>query len=71
MSKLSTGELEFIIKRVLQNAIDAAEEDDNTDFSHGRRLAYYEILDTIKNEFIVRDVDLEPLGLDIALEKLA
>ncbi|MCI6408391.1 MAG: transposase [Lachnospiraceae bacterium] len=71
MSELSISELEFIIKRVLQNANEAVEEDDKSDFSYGKRLAYYEILDTIKNECIARDVDLNSLGLDIVLEKFA
>lgn len=70
MSKITYSELEFIVKRVLQNATDAAEEDDGTDFFDGKKLAYYEILDTIKSEFIVRGVDLKPLGLDICLESL-
>ena len=43
---------------------------DNSDFENGRRLAYYEMLDTIKNELILRDVDISKYGLNINLEEL-
>lgn len=33
-------------------------------------MAYYEILDTIKNELKVRDADLKEFGLDIDLENI-
>ena len=71
MNKLTEFELAFIVARVLDNAKDAASDNDKSDFAEGKRLAYYEILDTIKNELIVRDVDLKQYGLDIELEKLA
>ena len=70
MSKqLSTSELEYIVSRVLQNAKDAAKENDG-EFTDGKKLAYYEILDTIKNELEIRDVDISQFGLDIILEEL-
>ncbi|MGN1132962.1 MAG: hypothetical protein ACI4RN_00755 [Oscillospiraceae bacterium] len=70
MNKLTESELEYIISRVLDNANEAAENADESQFSEGKKLAYYEILDTIKNELIVRDIDVKPLGLDVVLEKL-
>lgn len=70
MSKLTESELEYIISRVLDNANEAAESSDKSQFSEGKKLAYYEILDTIKNELIVRDIDIKSLGLDVILEKL-
>lgn len=33
-------------------------------------MAYYEILDTIKNELKVRDADFKEFGLDIDLENI-
>lgn len=33
-------------------------------------MAYYEILDTIKNELKVRDADLKEFGFDIDLENI-
>lgn len=35
----------------------------------GKRFAYYEILDTIKNELKARGQDLQAFGLHINLEK--
>ena len=72
MEELLTKEgLAYIVSRILDNAKDTFEESktDKSDFIDGKKLAYYEMLDTIKNELIVRDVDLETFGLDINLEK--
>lgn len=69
---LNESVIKFIIARVINNAIDAreeAEQNKNEDFYEGRRLAYYEILDTIKSELIVRDQNLTEFGLDMNLEK--
>lgn len=68
---LTSEAIKYIIARVLDNANDAMEEckDNGTDaFYSGKRLAYYEVLDTIKNELIVRGQDLKEFGLDIDLE---
>ena len=69
-NQLTTAELEYIISRVLSNANDALTNTDNSDFSNGKKEAYYEVLDTIKNELIAREVDIKPFGLDIPLERL-
>lgn len=69
---MTDAAIKFIIERVIENAKDSAEESKqhkNDDFYNGRKLAYYEILDTIKNELDVRDQDLEEFGLNIDLEK--
>lgn len=62
---------DFILERIINNAMDAANEkgDDDT-FQDGKKLAYYEILDTIKNEIIAHDIDASEYGLDTALEDL-
>ena len=70
MNKLTTSKLEFIVSRVLDNAKDTFLSNDNSEFVQGKKLAYYEILDTIKNELEVRDVDTKDFGLDIDLESL-
>ena len=60
--------LAFIISRVLDNAKDAIEESKdspNDEFVQGKRLAYYEILDTIRNELIIRDADLKSMLLEL------
>lgn len=69
-NQLTTAELEFIISRVIQNADEASKESDDSEFIEGKKLAYYEILDTIKNELEVREIDVKPFGLDIVLENL-
>ncbi|MBQ7314926.1 MAG: transposase [Clostridia bacterium] len=69
---MNESTIKFIISRVIENDKDAAEEAKQNkadDFYKGRKMAYYEILDTIKNEMDVRDADLKQLGLDIDLEK--
>ncbi|MCB6617293.1 transposase [Ruminococcus sp. 210702-SL.1.03] len=70
MNKLTESELEFIISRVLDNAKDAAQSTEESQFNEGKKLAYYEILDTIKNELTVRDIDVKRFGLDTVLEEL-
>lgn len=70
-NELTSEAIKYIIARVLDNAYDAIEEakENGTDeFYSGKRLAYYEVLDTIKNELIVRDQDLKEFGLDIDLD---
>lgn len=69
---MSEEEIKYIVARVLDNANDAfkeAAENKDDDFYKGKKLAYYEILDTIKNELKARDQDLKEFGLDINLEK--
>lgn len=69
---MTESEIKFIISRVLDNAKDATKETEqttNAEFNSGKLFAYYEILDTIKNELIVRGQDLKEFGLDIDLEK--
>lgn len=64
--------IKFIISRVIDNANDAVSEaNSNKDdaFYKGRKLAYYEIIDTIKNELTAREQNLKDFGLDIDLEK--
>ena len=56
-----------IVERLLRNADDALKEfDQNKDdeFYQGRRLAYWEVLDTLKSELMVADYDLKACGLD-------
>lgn len=70
MNKLTVSEIEYIVSRILENANDSISEKDDSDFNRGKKLAYYEMLDTIKNELMTRDIDIKAFGLDINLEKL-
>jgi hypothetical protein len=69
---MTEATLKFIISRLIENANDALEEakqnQDNA-FYEGRKIAYYEVLDTIKSELDAHDQDLQEYGLNIDLEK--
>ena len=65
--------IKHIIARVIDNANDALEEErknKNDAFYKGKKLSYYEILDTIKNDLDIDDQDLKAFGLDVNLEKM-
>ncbi len=69
---MSEDAVKYIIARVIDNANDALEEakkNKDDDFYKGKKLAYYEILDTIKNELDINDQDLKEFGLDENLER--
>lgn len=70
MNNITENELEYIIARVLENAIEAHKDKDKSEFVSGKKLAYYEILDTIKNELLVRDIDVSKYGLNFDLESI-
>lgn len=64
--------IKYILARVIDNANDAvaeAKESPEDDFYKGKRLAYYEVLDTIKNELKAKEQELKEFGLDVDLEK--
>lgn len=64
--------IKFIISRVIEKANDSFKEaSQNKDdlYYEGRKIAYYEVLDTIKSELDAHDQDLKEFGLDIDLEK--
>lgn len=64
--------INYIIKRLLENADYAAEEaakEPDNKFYVGIRQGYWQVLDTIKSEFMVADYDLEECGLDIDLDR--
>ena len=64
--------LKYIIERVVNNAQDAsadyAKEKDNV--NDGKCLAYYEVLDTIRNELIAHDLDISDYGLDVKIQNV-
>lgn len=69
---MTESELRYIIARVLESAMEAAKEareNPEDEFCRGRRLAYYEVLDTVKNELSCRVDNLKEFGLDMDLEK--
>lgn len=70
MNSLTPESIKYIIARLLERGAEAAEEsksDPNSDFEAGRRMAYYEMLDILKSELMVREQDLKEFGIDIDL----
>lgn len=73
MNNLTAERLKYIIARVIDNANDAVKESKENPkdaFIDGKKLAYYEVLDTIKNELDVSEQDMKEFGLDFPLETL-
>ena len=69
---MNDSEIKYRISRILDNANDAIEESNQNkddDFYKGKKIAYYEVLDTIKNELKAKSQDLKEFGLEINLEK--
>ena len=68
---LNEDTIKYIISRIIDNANEALKEhnENNNDFYDGKTLAYYEVLDTIKNELETHDLNLKEFGLDVDLEK--
>lgn len=57
----------YIISRLIDNAKDAKSDEKGKPgdmFSQGRSLAYYEVLDTIRNILDVYEYDLSECGLE-------
>ena len=70
---MTDSEIKFIISRIIDNANFNLEEVKGSPddlFLKGKKLAYYEILDSIKNELISKNQDLKEFGLDIILDKM-
>ena len=68
---MSESALQCILSRMLDNANDAMKELKNNPkdlFYQGKQLAYYEMIDTIKNELEAHNQDLKEYGLDFDLE---
>lgn len=69
---MSEAAMKYIISRVVSNALDAlgeAKENKNDEFYEGKLLAYYEVLDTIRNELVVREEKLEEYGITFDVDK--
>lgn len=60
-----------IVRSLIDRALDARSDEieNNSEYDDGRSLAYYEILDTVKNRLILYEYDLSECGLDVDLEK--
>lgn len=69
---MNESEIRYIIERLIDNARDAYHESINNPddvFYKGKKIAYYEVLDTIQGELESRGQNLKNYGFDINLEK--
>jgi hypothetical protein len=70
---LTKDGIAYIISRILDYAVDAkneTEKDPQNLFYQGKRLAYTEILDVIKNELTVYEEDIKKYGLDFDIDNM-
>ena len=68
MRKLNESEFQYIVTRLVNNALENKKEYGSGDFFEGKNLAYFEMLNIIKNELICRDADIKEYGLDFELD---
>ena len=64
MDELSKEELIYILNLIISNCFDESKEKPTDEFNEGRKFAYYEVLDSIRNQLDVREVDLSEYGLE-------
>lgn len=70
MTELISREgLQYLVGRLLQNAREIIAKEEKDDFTAGRHLAYYEMLDILQTELYVYDEDLHAFGLDIDIDR--
>ena len=72
MIEISEEDFRYIVKRLLDNAKETAEEfrkDTGDEFASGRNEGMYEMLDILQSELEVAGVDLAKIGFDIELVK--
>lgn len=69
--RLTPAEIKYIIYRVVKNGYESIDEEkaNPTEFNAGRRLAYYEVLDTIYNQLDVYEQDTKNFGYPDDWEK--
>ena len=62
--RLTSAEMKYIIYRVMKNGYESIEDlrEDPCEFNEGRRLAYYEVLDTIYNQLGIYDKNQKEFG---------
>lgn len=70
--KLSNEYLMHIISRILDYANDSFDEYDGSEFNSGKRLAYVEMVNVIKNDLDIKGYTLKDFGFEHIrdLEKL-
>ena len=68
---MTQEQMQFVIERVVKYAVEAngeAKETPNDEFLQGKRQAYYEVLDTIKNQLEIYGANLKDYALNFDIE---
>ena len=68
---MNEDEFSYIVQLLVERAVEASADSKAVPedlFQKGRKIAYYEVLDTIKNQLLVNDQKLEEYHLDFDLE---
>ena len=62
--KLSAAEMKYVIYRVIKNGYASIDEakDEPSEFNEGRKMAYWEVLDTIYNQLDVYEQNTKNFG---------
>ena len=62
--RLTPAEMKYIIYRVVKNGYESIDDEkkDPCEFNEGRKLAYYEVLDTIYNQLDIYEQDTKNFG---------
>lgn len=70
--ELSKNELEFILERLVKNAVEASDEAKKSEdeFQSGRALGCYEMLDIIVNELKAHSINPADYGVTIDPDRL-
>lgn len=71
--ELADAALKAAVRSILEQALCAvseARQNPRDAFKDGRALAYYEVLDTVKNQLEIYDSDANDFGLGMNLEVL-
>ena len=66
---MSEETMKYIIECILENAEDVSKLP-RTEFNDAKRLAYFEILNTIKGQLEANDIDLNDYGLNFEIEDI-
>ena len=67
-NELTKEAFQYIVARIAERGLEAVKEyrESKDDFQSGRSMAYYEVLDIIRSELLVREQNLEDsLNIDI------
>ena len=66
---LSDEIMKYIIECIIENAKEALKLPRN-EFNDAKRLAYYEVLNTIKGQLEVNDINLKDYKIDYEIESI-